>query len=156
MSTQNLQTLTILLERAEGERDTALAHLQALMQQAEQARGQAEQLGRYRSEYQTRWGQQFARSTTIDIMGCYQNFGQRLDQAITQQGSVTAYADQRVERAAAAVRELEMRVASVRKLLERRRFEMNRALERQDQKATDEQAARASRAAFNPLMRLSA
>ena len=48
------------------------------------------------------------------------------------------------------------RHASIGKLLERRRLEMGHALQRQEQKITDEQAARASLAAFNPFMRLSA
>jgi flagellar protein FliJ len=150
------QTLTILLERAEAERDNALAQLQELQRQAEAARQQSDQLGQYRSEYRQRWSQQFAQKTTIDIVGCYQNFGLRLDQAIDQQGGVSRYAEQRVERAREALRELEMRVASVRKLLERRSLERSRALNRQEQKATDEQAARAALQAFNPMLRVSA
>jgi len=157
MSTpHNLQALGILLERAEAERDNALAQLQTLRQQAEAARGQAEQLGQYRSEYQQRWTQQFTQRTTIDIVGHYQNFGTRLDQAITQQGAVSAYAQQKVERATELLRELELRVASVRKLLERRRAEITRGLLRQEQKATDEQAARAALAQLNPFARVSA
>lgn len=150
------QALTILLERAEAERDDALSQLQALMRQAEAARSQADQLGQYRSEYQQRWTQQFARGSSIDILGCYQNFGLRLDQAIDQQGLVANHSSARVERAQQTVRELEMRVASVRKLLERRRAEMSRSAQRQEQKATDEQAARAALAQFNPFVRLSA
>ncbi|MBA4343805.1 MAG: flagellar export protein FliJ [Methylibium sp.] len=156
MSTTNLQTLSILLERAEAERDQALAHLQEVRRAAEAARSQADQLGQYRSEYQQRWTQQFARGSSIDILGCYQNFGLRLDQAIDQQGLVANHNDARVERAQNTVRELEMRVASVRKLLERRRAEMSRSAQRQEQKATDEQAARAALAQFNPFVRLSA
>jgi flagellar protein FliJ len=150
------QALTILLERAEAERDNALAQLQELQRQADAARQQSDQLGQYRNEYQQRWTQQFAQRTTIDIVGCYQNFGGRLDQAIDQQGSVSRFAEQRVERAREALRELEMRVASVRKLLERRGLERSRALNRQEQKATDEQAARAALLAFNPMLRVSA
>lgn len=156
MSTTNLQTLSILLERAEAERDQALAYLQEVRRAAEAARSQADQLGQYRSEYQQRWTQQFARGSSIDILGCYQNFGLRLDQAIDQQGLVANHQDARVERAQEMVRELEMRVASVRKLLERRRAEMSRSAQRQEQKATDEQAARAALAQFNPFVRLSA
>lgn len=156
MSTTNLQTLSILLERAEAERDQALAHLQEVRRVAEAARNQADQLGQYRSEYQQRWTQQFARGSSIDILGCYQNFGLRLDQAIDQQGLVANHNDARVERAQNTVRELEIRVASVRKLLERRRAEMSRSAQRQEQKATDEQAARAALAQFNPFVRLSA
>jgi flagellar FliJ protein len=150
------QALNILLERAEAERDDALAKLQELQRQAEAAQAQAAQLGQYRSDYQQRWTQQFARQTTIDIVGHYQNFGQRLDQAIAQQGAVSQFAQQRVERAREALRDLELRVASVRKLIERRQGELRRSAQRREQKATDEQAARAALAQMNPFVRLSA
>ncbi|UDF33371.1 UNVERIFIED_ORG: flagellar export protein FliJ [Shinella sp. XGS7] len=150
------QALNILLERAEAERDDALAKLQELQRQAEAAQAQAQQLGQYRSDYQQRWTQQFARQTTIDIVGHYQNFGQRLDQAIAQQGAVSQFAQQRVERAREALRDLELRVASVRKLIERRQGELRRSAQRREQKATDEQAARAALSQMNPFVRLSA
>lgn len=150
------QALNILLERAEAERDDALAKLQELQRQAEAAQAQAQQLGQYRSDYQQRWTQQFARQTTIDIVGHYQNFGQRLDQAIAQQGAVSQFAQQRVERAREALRDLELRVASVRKLIERRQGELHRSAQRREQKATDEQAARAALSQMNPFVRLSA
>lgn len=153
----SLQTLSLLLERAEAERDQALAHLQGLRRQAEAAQAQAEQLGQYRQDYQQRWTQQFTRGATIDIVGCYQNFGLRLDQAIDQQGMVARHSGARVERAEEALRELELRVASVRKLLERRRAELTHKAMRQEQKATDEQASRAALSAHhNPFVRLSA
>lgn len=150
------QALTLLLERAEAERDDALSKLQELQRQAEAARAQAAQLGQYRSDYQQRWTQQFARQTTIDIVGHYQNFGQRLDQAIAQQGAVSQFAEQRVERAREALRDLELRVASVRKLIERRQGELRRSAQRREQKTTDEQAARAALSQMNPFVRLSA
>ncbi len=156
MST-TMQALTILLERAEAERDEALAQMLDLRRQAEQARAQAEQLGQYRSEYQQRWSQQFARQGTVDILACYQTFGLRLDQAIDQQGLVANHADGRLERAMHKLKELELRVASVKKLLERRQQEHKRAAWRQEQKLTDEQAARASLAQYNTAFaRLSA
>lgn len=156
MSSSNLQTLSILLERAEAERDEALRQLQDVQGRAAQARAQHGQLTQYRGEYQQRWGQQFARQGTMDIVACYQNFGGKLDEAIDRQGHVAQHADLRAERAREALRELEMRVASIRKLLERRRLETSRAVHRQEQKVTDEQAARAALAAFNPFVRLSA
>lgn len=156
MSSSNLQTLGILLERAEAERDEAQRVLLETLARAEAARAQHGQLAQYRSEYQQRWSQQFARQGTMDIVACYQNFGGKLDLAISSQSHVASHADQRVVRAREALRELEMRVASISKLLERRRLEMGRAVQRQEQKITDEQAARASLAAFNPFMRLSA
>lgn len=155
-SASNLQTLSILLERAETQRDEAQRALLDLQARANAARAQHGQLTQYRGEYQQRWSQQFARQGTMDIVACYQNFGGKLDQAITSQDHVANHADQRVNRAREALRELEMRVAAISKLIERRRLESSRALSRQEQKTTDEQAARAALSAFNPFMRLSA
>lgn len=152
----NQQTLGILLERATSQRDEAQRTLQDLLNRADQARAQHGQLTQYRGEYQQRWSQQFALTGTMDIVACYQNFRGRLDEAIHSQGHVATHADQRVTRAREALLELETRVAAITKLMERRRLEVSRAQNRQDQKTTDEQAARASLSAFNPYSRLSA
>ena len=152
----NQQTLGILLERATGQRDEAQRALQEVLTRADQARAQHGQLTQYRGEYQQRWSQQFAQVGTMDIVACYQNFRGRLDEAIHSQGHVASHADQRVTRARETLFELETRVAAITKLMERRRLEVSRAEQRQDQKTTDEQAARASLAAFNPYSRLSA
>ncbi|MBC7729399.1 MAG: flagellar export protein FliJ [Microbacteriaceae bacterium] len=152
----NQQTLGILLERATGQRDEAQRTLQDLLNRADQARAQHGQLTQYRGEYQQRWSQQFSQTGTMDIVACYQNFRGRLDEAIHSQGHVASHADQRVSRARETLLELETRVAAITKLMERRRLEVSRAQQRQDQKTTDEQAARASMAAFNPYSRLSA
>ena len=155
----SLQTLGVLLERAEAERDEALKAWQDMQLRAAQARQQAEQLTSYRSEYQQRWTEQFSRQGTMDIVGCYQNFGGKLDQAIDSQSAISQHADVRVERARALLAEKEMRVAAIGKLIERRRSEMGRAALRQEQKQSDEQAARTAlggNGGFNPLSRLQA
>jgi flagellar FliJ protein len=136
-------TLSLLLERAEAERDAAAQALHAASAQAQAARHQHGELAGYRQEYQQRWTQQFARSTTMDIVGCYQNFGQRLDQAVTTQGHVAQHADQRQDRARDALRQAELRVAALRQLIKRREAEAQRADERREQRSADEFAARA-------------
>lgn len=156
MSSSNLQVLNVLLEQAEEKRDEAMQVVRDAQARAAQARAQQGDLSQYRSDYQQRWSQQFARQGTMEIVGCYQNFGGRLDQAITSQTHVAQFADQRLEHARKTLLELEMRVASVRKLIVRRRLEAGLSAQRQDQKVTDEQAARAALAAFNPYTRLSA
>lgn len=153
MSGPQLQALTVLLERAEAERDEALRQVREAQNRAQAARLQHEQLAQYRQDYRQRWTQEFAQRTTVQILGCYQNFGGRLDEAIGQQSGIANFADQRVTLAQNLLREREMRVASVRKLIERRRAEALSTQMRQDQRATDEQAARAATRA-NPLTRL--
>ncbi|MDR7334970.1 flagellar export protein FliJ [Roseateles asaccharophilus] len=136
-------TLSLLLERAEAERDAAAQALHAASAQADAARHQHGELAGYRQEYQQRWTQQFASGTTMSIVGCYQNFGQRLDQAVDTQGHVARHADQRQDRARDALRQAELRVAALRQLIKRREAEAQRANERREQRAADEFAARA-------------
>jgi flagellar protein FliJ len=136
-------TLSLLLERAEAERDAAAQALHAAQAQADAARAQHGELAGYRQEYQQRWTQQFATGTTMSIVGCYQSFGQRLDQAVTTQGHVAHHAEQRQGRAREALRQAELRVAALRQLIKRREAEAQRATERREQRAADEFAARA-------------
>ncbi|MBI3348055.1 MAG: flagellar export protein FliJ [Burkholderiales bacterium] len=143
MSASAQDTLSLLLDRAEGERDAAAQALHAARTQAQAARAQHGELSGYRQDYQQRWTQSFAQATTMDIVACYQSFGQRLNQAVDTQGHVAQHADQRQERAREALRQAELRVAALRQLIARRQAEVAKAAERREQRATDEFAARA-------------
>ena len=144
----DVQTLTILLGHNERQRDAAIAAHQHARGAAEAAQGQAEQLRTYRREYEQRWRVQFGREGKIELVHCYQSFTERLTLAVEQQARVAEHAAQQVERALGALRDTELRCASVRKLIERRLAEQRLATERRDQKQTDEAA---SRAAWNRL-----
>jgi flagellar FliJ protein len=142
--TKMTQSLTILLGQAERQRDAALAeHLRA-QTASEAAATQAEQLRAYRKDYEQRWSAQFCREGKIELVRCYQSFMERLTQAVDQQTQVAEHAKTQVERALIAVREVELRCASVRKLIERRTLEMRIDAERRDQKHSDEIATRAA------------
>jgi flagellar protein FliJ len=143
MSASATDTLSLLLERAEGERDAAARALHAASNQAQAARAQHGELAGYRQDYQQRWTQTFAQGTTMSIVGCYQNFSQRLDQAVDTQGHVAKHADQRQVRAREALRQAELRVAALRQLIARRQAEAAKVAQRREQRATDEFAARA-------------
>lgn len=143
MSAPATDTLSLLLERAEGERDTAAQALHAAMAQAQAARAQHGELAGYRQDYQQRWHHSFTQPTTMDIMACYRSFGQRLDQAVDTQGHIAQHADQRQERAREALRQAELRVAALRQLIKRRQAEAAKAAQRREQRASDEFAARA-------------
>lgn len=136
-------TLSLLLERAEAERDQAAQALHAASAQAQAARAQHGELAGYRQDYQQRWTQSFAQATTMDIVGCYQSFGRRIDQAVDTQNHVANHADQRLNRARDALREAELRVAALRQLIARRQAEADKAVQRREQRASDEFAARA-------------
>jgi len=140
----DLQPLIALLSQSELRRDAAMAdHLRA--QAASQAAtSQAEQLRTYRREYEQRWSAQFCREGKIELVHCYQSFMERLTLAVEHQVRVEQGAAMQVTRAMDALREAELRCASVRKLMERRTHEHRLATDRREQKQTDEYAARAA------------
>ncbi|KQY86495.1 MULTISPECIES: flagellar export protein FliJ [Roseateles] len=143
MSSTATDTLSLLLDRAEGERDAAARLLHAASAQAQAARAQHGELAGYRQDYQQRWTQSFSQPATMSIVGCYQSFGQRLNQAVDTQGHVANHADQRQERAREALRQAELRVAALRQLIARRQAEAAKVAQRREQRASDEFAARA-------------
>ncbi len=138
-----LAPLQALLAQTERERDIALIDSQRASTLHAQAVQQHEQLLTYRSEYEQRWGQQFRTSATIDVLQCYQGFMDRLVIAVEQQQRAVSDAALTSERERQRLQQHEIRVASVRKLIERRVADMQRGVERREQKSTDEFAARA-------------
>jgi flagellar FliJ protein len=68
----------------------------------------------------------------------------RLTQAVEQQQRVVVHAQAALDQAKLKLRDGEIRVASVRKLIERRQAEARLSSDRREQKATDEFAARAA------------
>lgn len=140
----DIHTLTILLGQNERQRDAAIAEHQRAIGAAEAARAQAEQLRTYRREYEQRWSAQFCREGKIELVHCYQSFMERLTLAVEQQARVAEHTGQQVERALSAMRDTELRCASVRKLIERRVAEQRMADDRRNQKQTDEAATRAA------------
>lgn len=143
-----LQPLLALLAQAERERDAALAQHQHAQAAVGAARAQAEQLLAYRRDYEQRWGQRFGNEGHIELVHCYQGFVGRLTQAVEHQARVAEHTLKQHERARQALQQQEMRVASVRKLIERRVQEMQRHGARAEQRHSDELA---SRAAWNRL-----
>jgi flagellar FliJ protein len=135
-----MTALHTLLARAEAERDQIQAACRRADEQAHRAQAQAVQLQAYRGEYQARWAGQFSRQGAIEIVHCYQSFMLRLDEAMAQQQRQVEAMQAQCQRLRQALLAAELRVASVRKLLERRQNEQRCARERQEQRQTDETA----------------
>lgn len=144
MTTTDLQPLMALLEQTEQERDAALSQQQRALADHQAAVAQAEQLMQYRREYEQRWGERFATAGHIELVHSYHGFMGRLTMAVEHQARVVTAASAMLDRTGAALVEHEMRVASVRKLIERRVQEMQRLSERREQGQLDELAARAA------------
>jgi flagellar FliJ protein len=138
-----METLAALLEQAEAQRNAALAAFNQARSRRDGAREQARDLEAYRNDYQQRWNQQFqSRGAGLDILRCYQAFADRLELALAQQAHAIEVCEQTLVRANDTLAAHELRVASVRKLIERREDEARRGAERREQRASDEMAQR--------------
>jgi flagellar FliJ protein len=132
------QALHTLLEHAERQRDESMATLAQAEEATRRLREQSEQLHTYRGEYRQRNPGLGGRSTSIDLLRCHQNFMQRLDQALAQLEGQLHAAESRALRLRSDLLAHETRVASVRKLLERRGGEAQRVAARQEQRRSDD------------------
>jgi len=151
-----MSTLQTLLEQAEAERNAALAAFNQTRARRDAAREQAAQLDAYRRDYEQRWQAQFQRGAALDIVRCYQQFNERLQMAIGQQAHSVEVGEAALVRANDTLAAHELRVASVRKLIERRVAEQRRVVERREQKADDELAQRMARERRAPLPKVDA
>jgi flagellar FliJ protein len=142
----SIALLQALLRRAEGERDTATLALRQAEALVAQAAQQAQALHSYRGDYDQRWTARFQESGTTALLHCHRGFGQRLDQAITQQQRNRQHLDNRVQQARDQLLAREQRVAAVQKLIARRQAELRAMADRRDQRNTDEAAQRAASA----------
>jgi flagellar protein FliJ len=145
-----METLATLLDQAEQQRNIALAAFNQSRARRDEARTQARDLETYRNDYTSRWHGQFQRGAALEVLRSYHQFAARLELAISQQAHALAVCEQALTRANDVLAAHELRVASVRKLIERRRLEQRQGVERHEQRATDEQAQRL-RAQRNPF-----
>jgi flagellar protein FliJ len=146
-----METLATLLEQAEQQRNIALAAFNQSRARRDEARTQAREVALYRDDYSARWNGQFQRGAALEVLRSYHQFSARLELAISQQAHALAVCEQALARANDVLAAHELRVASVRKLIERRRHEQRQGLEQSEQRATDEQALRMSKSARNPF-----
>lgn len=142
MSTDRLELLETLLQREKEKRDAALMEWRDAQRQEAAARQQAESLVAYRSEYQQRWASQFAQRSAIEILRCYQGFSERLEQAIATQQTAIDQASTRVQVTLARLQHREVKMATVKRLIERRVQASAQRESRREQKSVDEAAQR--------------
>ena len=132
------ESLHALLEHAERARDEGQAALLQAEEAARKLQTQATQLHQYHVEYDARHPARGGRAAPIELLRCHLGFMQRLQQAQAQQQAQLQAAQQRVTQRIQALVGLEMRVAAIRKLLERREKELRTASQRQEQRHNDE------------------
>jgi len=142
MTTALLQPLLALLEQAERERDEAVLTMERSRKAMTEAANQVQSLRQWRSDYQAKWGAQFAQIGRAEIIRCYQEFMQRLTEAIADQERTAEQRSLTFNTLRAQVQQFEQRVIAVTQLIERRQKEMSLAEQRREQKVTDELASR--------------
>jgi flagellar protein FliJ len=146
-----METLHTLLDQAEQQRNIALAAFNQSRARRDEARAQARDLETYRDDYSARWNGQFQRGAALEVLRSYHQFAARLELAISQQAHALTVCEQALARANDVLAAHELRVASVRKLIERRHHELRQGALQREQRASDEQALRVSPSARNPF-----
>ncbi len=131
--------LSTLLEQAEAQRNIALAAFGHARARRDEARAQARELETYRNDYTARWQAQFQHGgAALEVVRAYHQFASRLELAIAQQQHALAVCEQALARANDVLAAHELRVASVRKLIERRAQEARATLAQREQRASDD------------------
>jgi flagellar FliJ protein len=143
------ETLATLLEQAESQRNIALAAFNQARARRDEARAQAQEIEAYRDDYTARWSGQFQRGgAALEVMRSYHQFAARLDLAISQQAHALTICEQALTRANDVLAAHELRVASVRKLIERRVHDARALDAKREQRASDDLRARVVRNPF--------
>jgi flagellar FliJ protein len=135
-------SLQVLLEATERQRDQALARQKRAITALDAALGQAEQLRDYRISCQDRWSEQFRLGAAITLVQVYHDFADRLHGAVDLQGRQVERLRADLARCEAETLAAELRVASIDKLIARRRAQKSLEAERREQKQQDEYAGR--------------
>jgi len=136
-----LSALIVAVEIAARKRDEARHALQEALAVQQAAQAQLHQLQDYARETEQRWGMQADTQVQPEVMYHHYQFMDRLGHAAGLQTGVVGDQEARVENARRGLMEAEQRLASLRKVVEQRRRELEQAQARMDQKQTDERAA---------------
>lgn len=144
----SLNALAVAVEVASRKRDDARKVLQDTLAAQLAARAQLEQLEDYARETQSRWGIRADTAMKPEVMYHHYQFMDRLGYAAGVQQGVVGDHERRVDVARRTLLEAELRLASLRKVVEKRRDDLERAEMRRDQKQTDERAALQYRSAL--------
>ena len=137
----SLNALNVAVEAATRKRDAARQVLQDMQRVAQAGQAQLEQLSGYAQETQGRWGMREGGTVQPEVMyHHYQSIG-KLEHAIGLQSGVVQDQARRVEQARQALLQAELRLTSLRKVVERKQHELAIAQMRREQKQTDERAS---------------
>lgn len=137
----SLNALMVAIDAASRKRDEALQTVQERQRAQQAGQAQMDQLQSYAQEMQRRWGAHESQSVQPEVMYHQYQFMERLQHAIDLQTRVMTDLAIRLETAQKALMACELRVSSLRKVVEVRRRDIALAQMRREQKETDDRAA---------------
>lgn len=137
----SLNALMVAIDAASRKRDEALQTVQERQRAQQAGQEQMDQLQSYAQEMQRRWGAHESQSVQPEVMYHQYQFMERLQHAIDLQTRVMTDLAIRLETAQKALMACELRVSSLRKVVEVRRRDIALAQMRREQKETDDRAA---------------
>ena len=137
----SLNALSVAVEVASRKRDDARKVLQDTLAAEQAARAQLDQLEDYARETESRWGMKADTAMQPEVMYHHYQFMNRLGHAASIQNGVVGDQSARLQAAQRALLDAELRLASLRKVVEKRLNDLALQQQRRDQKQTDERAA---------------
>lgn len=137
----SLNALMVAIDAASRKRDEARQTVQDRQRAQQAGQAQMDQLQAYAQEMRQRWGAHESQSVQPEVMFHQYQFMERLQHAMDLQTRVMADLAIRLETAQKALMACELRVSSLRKVVEVRRRDIALAQMRREQKETDDRAA---------------
>lgn len=136
-----LKSLALAIELATGKRDQAVRVLAQLNRSHAFAQDQMTQLQVYAAETDTKWTTAAQVSATPELMRHHYQFMGRLYQAIELQKDAIQNSNLKVSAAKQQLLEVDVRLASLKLVLDKKQMELLQLQSRREQKQTDEFAA---------------
>ncbi len=142
--------LQVAMEHATRLRDAAVQRLAQARLARQRAQQQMDQLTGYSGETEQRWLIRGQLGIAPEVMFHHRQFMSRLDQTIELQKTQMARHDQLVQDAERELTQAELRLVSLRQVVQRRQHDAALALQRREQKEVDELAASRHRLKIQP------
>jgi flagellar FliJ protein len=139
MSTLN--SLSLAIESIKVKRDQALSFLQKTQLSHSRVLEQMQQLQQYALETEQRWTHSAQQSTTPELLHHHYQFMGRLHQTMALQDGVIETSKVKVDNARQLVLQVEIRLASLQKLVAKRQADLATVQMKREQKQMDEFAA---------------
>jgi flagellar FliJ protein len=126
---------------ASAKRDQAIGYWQKVLQEHTHALDQMRQLKQYAQDTEQRWSDSAQRSTTPELLHHHYQFMGRLYQTMGLQEGVLTVSRKKLDTAKQCVNEAEFRLASLKKVVEKKQADQDKLKRGSDQKLMDEFAA---------------